>query len=95
MQKSGVKKSFGICSKIADHYYNHIEYREGSGTQFVVDEIEKLCKKGIQNVSKDQLELIVKKIQPKYTKRVIHVLNWGKRLGVLTKQNKDFIIEPS
>ena len=79
----------GICSKIADHFYNHTEYKEGSGSHLVVSEIEKLCKKGETEVTVEDLTFVVKKAYPDrkgIEKRVLPVVYWGNREKLVVKR---------
>ena len=89
--------NLGICSKIADHYYNHTEYKEGSRSDMVISEIEKLCKKGKQVVTIKDLTSAVKKAYPYekgIEKRIMPVVNWGKRENLITKDGDSIIIDP-
>lgn len=54
----------GICSKIADDFYNHTEYKEGSGSHLVVSEIEKPCKKSETKITVEGLTFLVRKTYP-------------------------------
>lgn len=85
-------KDLTFCSKVADDYYNHTDYQEGSGTQFVVDVIEELCKAGEILVPIDRVASLVAKDRPEFEKRVKHVISSSKNKGVIKKSGNSIEI---
>ena len=89
--------NIGIYSKIADHYYNHTEYKEGSRSDMVISEVEKLCKKGKQVITIKELTSTVKKAYPfekGIEKRIMPVVYWGNRENLITKKGDSIVIQP-
>jgi len=78
MTRKGTKT---YCSQVADYYYNQAAWVKGSGTEVVVSEIEKLCKKGELEVSREELIHIVTTAYPKRKNikdRAIKVVLWAR-----------------
>ena len=69
------------CSLVAEYYYNQDKWVEGSGTEVVVYEIEKLCKQDQLKVSREELIQIVATAYPERKNikdRVIRVVLWAR-----------------
>ena len=69
------------CSKVAEYYYNQDRWTEGSGSEVVVSEIEKLCKQGKLKISREELINILITAYPERKNikdRVVKVVLWAR-----------------
>ncbi len=69
------------CSLVAEFYYKQDRWVEGSGTEVVVAEIEKLCEQGKLKVSREELIHILTSSYPdrkNIKDRVIKVVLWAR-----------------
>jgi len=83
------------CSLIADYYYNQEKWVEGSGTEVVVSEIDKLCKQGKLKVSRKELIHIVTTAYPERKNledRVKRVVLWARSPDYKLIEEEDGII---
>ena len=88
-------------SEIAEFFYNETDYREGSGSEIIVSELDKLWKKGKYVVTIDELSAIVNKAYPALTKRlksiegrVKKVIDWGRSKGFIDRDADAYVIKP-
>ena len=83
------------CSLVAEFYYNQDRWVEGSGTEVVVSEIEKLCKQGKLKVSREDLIHILTTAYPERKNikdRVIKVVLWARSPKYKLIEEEDGII---
>ena len=77
-------------SLIAEFFYNETKYREVSGSERIVSEIDKFWKKGKYSVTIDSITSVVKQRHPILKEtlssvegRVRKVVSWAKSKGLL------------
>ena len=77
-------------SLIGEFFYNETQYREGSASEKIVSEIDKLWEKGEYSVTIDSLTSVVERQHPMLKEtllsvkgRVKKVVSWAKSKGLL------------
>jgi len=89
------KATSTYCSLVAQFYYNQDRWIEGSGTEVVVSEIDKLCKQGRLKVPREDLIHIVTTAYPERKNledRVKRVVRWARKTKVNLIDEEDGVI---